>query len=650
MKKLLLLIAAIAISTSSITAQKKKDVLMTIDGKAISAKEFKRVYTKNLELVQDENQKTVDGYLDLFVDYKLKVMEAFDQKLDQRETYKKDFSKYEEQLSRTYIYEDQVTEDLLREAYDRSREEIDASHILILCNFDATAQDTLAAYNKIKAIRAEALLGENFEKLVALRSEEPGKERSRGRLGYFSAFAMVYPFETMTYNTPVGEISEIVRTQYGYHIIKVNDRRKREPKIEIAHIMLSTRNDSLKQAEQRIKDIYSLLEQGQTFEDLANQYSDDRGSAVNGGKLRPFGKGDLKAPSFENAAYALENPGDIAGPLETPFGWHIIKLVKKGTNLSYEEAKPELEVKVRNGDRAKLIKNAVNNILKDKLNFTEEENLVYLEQHIGDEVLERKWKYEPVSDKDNKVLFSIDGKKIYFDEFAKYVEVRQKLSRPYTKKETLIDVFLDEYETQKLKEIFRSNLEATNEDYASVINEYRDGLLIFEVMSRNVWDQAKRDSIGQVAYYNKNQEKYLWKERVDAEIYSTPEASNVAKIKALLSEGKSGNEIRDALMVNKKAGVVVTQGKFELGDTKLPEGFAVKEGISETYKQNGSFTIVNVKSTLPAGPKSFEEVRGRIISDYQTEVETNWMDSLRAKYKVEVNNKTLKRLKKELDS
>ena len=290
MNKLLFIAFALLFSISSSVAQKKRDVLMTIDGNPITAQEFKRVYKKNLDLVQDEKQKSVEGYLDLFVDYKLKVAEAFDQKLNEKESYVKDFSKYEEQLSRNYIYEDKVTEDLIREAHKRTMEEIDASHILILCNFDALPQDTLAAYNKAKAIRAEALLGENFNKLIVQKSEEPGVEKSKGRLGYFSAFGMVYPFEDMAYNTPVGEISEVVRTQYGYHIIKIHDRRERQPKIEVGHIMISTRFDSLNKAEGKIKDILSLVKQGQSFEDLANQYSDDRTTGVKGGKIRAFGK------------------------------------------------------------------------------------------------------------------------------------------------------------------------------------------------------------------------------------------------------------------------------------------------------------------------------------------------------------------------
>lgn len=650
MNKLLFIAFALLFSISSSVAQKKRDVLMTIDGNPITAQEFKRVYKKNLDLVQDEKQKSVEGYLDLFVDYKLKVAEAFDQKLNEKESYVKDFSKYEEQLSRNYIYEDKVTEDLIREAHKRTMEEIDASHILILCNFDALPQDTLAAYNKAKAIRAEALLGENFNKLIVQKSEEPGVEKSKGRLGYFSAFGMVYPFEDMAYNTPVGEISEVVRTQYGYHIIKIHDRRERQPKIEVGHIMISTRFDSLNKAEGKIKDILSLVKQGQSFEDLANQYSDDRTTGVKGGKIRAFGKGDLKAPAFENAAYVLKNPGDISEPVKTSFGWHIIKLHNKGTHPTFEEARAELEQRVKNGDRSKIVTNAVKNILKEKLNYKMDGDLMFFDTFIGDEVLERKWEYKPVPESDNKVLFSMGDKKVYYNEFANYVSERQKFARPYTQKFTLLTAYFDEFETKKLKDIFRKNLEKTNEDYASIISEYRDGLLIFEVMSKNVWDKAKQDSLRQRAFFDRNATNYQWKQRVEVEIFNTHKESYANRAAALLKEGKSGEEVKEALKENKKVTVIITDGMFELGSPKLPEGFEPKMGISKVYKDNDSFTVVNVKSKLPAGPKTFEEVKGKVLSDFQNFVEDEWINSLRAKYNVEINKKTLKRLKKEFDS
>ena len=303
MRKFLTVCLLAFLGATTVFAQSKKDELLTIDGSPVYVKEFNRVYKKNLDLVQDESQKDVDGYLELFIDYKLKVAEARAQGLDQDQSYVRELSQYRDQLSRQYLAKDQITDELSKEAYERGKEEINASHILILVDFDAMPQDTLAAYNKLKKIRERALKGEDFTELAKKHSEEPNASVSGGDLGYFSVFQMVYPFETEAYNTKTGEISNIVRTQFGYHLIKVNDRRERAPKIEVSHIMISDkRKERNFDPQERIQEIYKLLEQGESFESLAKQYSDDRGSGNKGGELKPFTRGDLKAPEFEAAA------------------------------------------------------------------------------------------------------------------------------------------------------------------------------------------------------------------------------------------------------------------------------------------------------------------------------------------------------------
>src|SRR5699024_2171615 len=261
---------------SSVSAKRKKDILLEIDGQPVYVNEFKRVYFKNLDLVQKESQRDVDGYLDLFVDYKLKIAEAKAQDLDKGKEYLSEFEKYRNQLSRNYLAENRLTSELAEEAYERSKEEIDASHILIDVKYDASPKDTLEAYNKIKSIREEALKGADFATLVKKYSDEPNTAKTEGRLGYFTVFKMVYPFETEAYNTGVGEISEIVRSAFGYHIIKVHDRRKRDPQIEVSHIMVSEKQGAKNfDPEERINEIYAMYKQGRSFENLAKEYSDD---------------------------------------------------------------------------------------------------------------------------------------------------------------------------------------------------------------------------------------------------------------------------------------------------------------------------------------------------------------------------------------
>ncbi len=638
------------LSATTIFSQNKKEVLMTIDGNPVYTNEFVRVYKKNLDLVQDDSQKDIDGYLNLFIDYKLKIAEAEAQGLDKEADYKSEFLKYRDQLSRNYLYEDKVTEELAKEAYERSKKEINATHILITVDYEAVPQDTLAAYNKIKSIREKALKGEDFKALAKKYSEEPGAKDRGGELGYFSVFSMVYPFENAAYNTKKGEISDIVRTSFGYHILKVNDIRMAEPKIVVSHIMISDKKGARTfNSEERINEIATMLKQGESFESLAKQFSDDKNSAIHNGKLKPFSKGDLRSPEFEDAAYALQNPGDISKPVKTDFGWHIIRLEEKLKPETFEQQKEELEKKVGEGDRSKVVIHAINKKIKDKYGFTKKESyLPFFDTYLGDDILKRKWVMTPIPADQDKTLFTIGTKNSTYSDFAKYIEERQKTTRPYKLKETLLVDFYNEFETLELKNYFKERLADENEDYAAILNEYRDGLLIFDVMERNIWEKAKNDSIGLQEYYNKTKQNYQWKQRLDADIYSATSEISAQQIQKMLDEGKSSEEIKAILNSDNKVNVLITPGIFEVDQDELPKNLEIKEGPSNIYPNNDSFVVVNVKQIIAPGVKSLDDIKGRVLSNYQNDLEESWMRSLHSKYKVEVNKKALKHVKKDL--
>jgi peptidyl-prolyl cis-trans isomerase SurA len=271
MKKIFILCSLFAF-VCSVTAQSKSDVLLTINEKPVYKQEFVRVYTKNLDLVKDDSQKSVDGYLDLFVDYKLKVAEAYRQELDKEEAYQTEYIKYRGQLSRNFLFEEKIEEEMALEAYERMQEQINAAHVLIKVDYDAVPQDTLQAYNKALLVKQKAEAGEDFSSLAATYSEEPGAKERKGALGYFTAFSMLYTFETAAYSTPVGAISPITRTKYGYHVIKVLDRRPTGNEISVSHIMVADKKeDATFNAKERIDELYQLLQQGEKFEDVAKK-------------------------------------------------------------------------------------------------------------------------------------------------------------------------------------------------------------------------------------------------------------------------------------------------------------------------------------------------------------------------------------------
>lgn len=407
-------------------AQKKNDVIMTIDGNPVLTKEFIRVYEKNLDLVQDQSQKSVDGYLDLFIDYKLKVAAAYEQGLHKKPDYVKEFSKYEEQLSRNYLYEDKVTTDLAQQAYERGKYDVKAAHILVRISYDATPKDTLIAYKKINEALQKARTGEDFGTLAGKYSEEPGAAERGGDLGYFTTFTMVHEFEDVAFNTPVGEVSNIVRTQFGYHILYVEDKRERAPDVSVSHIMISDKEDAARtfDPKERINEINTLLEQGTKFEDLAKQYSEDKNSAVKGGLLNRFGKGQLRSKEFENVAYSLKKEGEISKPFKSDFGWHIVRLEEIHKPQTFEEQREVLEKKVGEGSRSKIVTTAVNEKIKEKYTFKSDPNYKpYFENFVTDSISKKSWTYdEDFKEKDNTIIEIGSDYKATYGDFAAYIK------------------------------------------------------------------------------------------------------------------------------------------------------------------------------------------------------------------------------------
>ena len=635
------------------SAQKKSDVIMTIDDTPVLTKEFVRVYKKNLDLVQDESQKSVDGYLDLFIDYKLKVAAAYDQGLHEKLGYKKEFSKYEEQLSRNYLYEDKVTTDLAKQAYERGKYDVKVSHMLVMTSYDDNPKDTLKAYNKINEALQKAKAGEDFTSLVKEYTEERGGVERGGDLGYFSTFSMVHQFEDAAFETNVGEVSEIVRTQFGYHILKVFDKRERTPDVTVSHIMISARKDDARtfDPEERINEINTLLAQGSTFEDLAKQYSEDKSSAKNGGKLKRFSKGQLRSKEFEEVAYSLKDAGAISKPFKSDFGWHIVRLEEKHQHQSFEEQKEVLEKKVGEGPRSKIVTTAVNAKIKEKYSFKGDANFrPFFSNFVTDSILKRKWDYDADFSQKEKPLFVIGGDfTATYGDFAAYLkDVQSQRGQPKSKAR-IIEEGYDVFETDLLKRYFRDQLEKTNEEYASVISEYRDGLLIFDVMRLNVWDKAKKDTLGSQAYYNANKQNYKWEKRIDADIVSSNNEDMIKVASTMLASGKSIEDVKNALNEEDQINIIASSGKYELDDQNLPDAFNVVSGISNAYAQNGNFVVVNVKEIIAPSVKTFEEVKGRVISDYQKQLEVDWMKELRDKHTVVINKKAFKKTKRQFD-
>ncbi|WP_370391988.1 peptidylprolyl isomerase [uncultured Winogradskyella sp.] len=626
-------------------SQKTNRVLMTVSGDSISAAEFLRVYKKNLDLVQDESQKDVDGYLKLFTEYQLKLKEAKRLKLDEDKQYLREFQRYKKQLTQNYLSENKVTDALVAQAYDRSKTDINAAHILV--RLDQTANDTLQSYNRLLELR-DRVLKEGFDKVKA--DVHDGKTVFLEDLGYFSAFKMVYDFENAAYNTPVGEISMPFRTQFGYHVVIVKDKRPSRGTITAAHIMVAAnQKDSTVVPEERIKEIYAKIEQGENFESLAKQFSDDKSSARNGGKLAPFKSGQLSSVVFEDQAFALQNDGDISKPFKTNYGWHIVKRINLEPSKPFNEVKPLLENRVKRDSRSKLINEAMVEELKKRYTITYNDKAkTEFQALITDAFFKRQWNVPESLDED-KVLFKINDRTFTYDQFAKHLLNAQRI---YTNKETspeaLIDKEYNDFFEKSILKFREENLENENEDFANILKEYRDGLLLFDLMEKEVWNRAAEDTVGLKNFYEKNTGNYLWPTRIDMAMVSSADKSFVKKAQAMLKANKTKDEIANTLNTEDAQNIIFTNGIFPIDSEKLPKDFVAEKGVSKIYKHNDAFHVVHVKSILPEEEKTFEEAKGAVINDYQAQIEKEWIDALKSRFKVTVFDDVLNEVKSEL--
>ncbi|MDG1697848.1 MAG: peptidylprolyl isomerase [Polaribacter sp.] len=479
----------------SVFSQKRDKTLITIDGEKITVSEFKRVYEKNLDVIDSQDSKNLTNNLDLFINFKLKVKEAYALKLDTLSSYKKEIETYKNQLSAPYLQDTMFIRQLVKDAYFRTKNEVKAKHILIRMKKDALPKDTLIAYTKITELRERIIAGEDFEVIAKQFSEDKsaqndsktGRKGNGGNLGYFSAFRMVYPFEVAAYSTKIGQISMPFKTQYGYHIIKVDALRESKGEIEAAHILI---RDTSTKGKQKIDSIYDKLNSNEKFDDLAKQYSEDPGSKNNGGKLGKFGSGRMVKP-FSDAAFGLKNINDFSEPFKTDFGWHIVKLLKKHPIKSFEEMKKDLKTKVKNNSRMQLSKKAVVNKLKKQYSI--------IENDVAKNILNKKNIRTVSKDSLQGIILTINNKNISQEEFVNYIKNRRNL--PIFK---LFENFKDE----QIMMYYKENLIYTEPEYAYTIKEYKDGLLLFELMQEKIWNASSKDTLGLKKYFTTNSKNY----------------------------------------------------------------------------------------------------------------------------------------------
>jgi len=621
---------------------------MEIDGKPVTKSEFLQIYLKN-NTEPKYDKAALDEYMQLFVKFKLKVAEAEALGYDTIPKLSKELEGYRKQLALPYLVDAAKNEELVKEAYDRTKTEVRASHILIRIESNASPADTLAAYNRIIGLKKRIEKGEDFAAVAKGKngSEDPSAVNNGGDLGYFNAFQMVYPFEDKAYNTATGTISDPFRTRFGYHIIKVTDRRPARGTIKAAHIMVAVpktaTEEEFKNAEKKINEIYSKLSAGAKFEEMAKEFSDDPSSNQKGGELPPFGTGSTTrmVPSFEDAAFSLKNNGDYSMPVRTDYGYHIIKKLEWNDVKSFDEMKKELTNKVNRDERSKKTQDSFVLKLKKDYNYQDKskKNVKWFVQNLDTNYYVGKWNADAL--KSDKPLFMLNGQKFGQQAFATFLENNYRAVRKDENSATVKSQFKN-WEKEAILGYEETKLEGKYPDFKALITEYHDGILLYEVMSDKVWNKAMKDTVGLKEYFNQNRSKYMWGNRLDAIVYECLNQQIADQVtKMIKNDTINSKHVLDLINKESELNLRVRTNKFDTEQTTFLKDQNLTIGINKSYMFDGKVYVVKVNEKLAPKNKEFSEAKGATTSDYQNYLEKTWLEELNNKHAVKIYDTVL---------
>ncbi|HDR90491.1 MAG TPA: peptidylprolyl isomerase [Bacteroidetes bacterium] len=646
-----LLTLALMIPAAHCPAQDPEEVLLTVNNHPVTLGEFERIYRKN-NPDAPADRESIENYLELFIRFKLKVTEAMEQGLDTTRSFRRELNKYRSQLAKPYLSDTEYNRHLMREAWERMQTDIRASHILISLDEWAAPEDTLAAWEKAVNIRKRILAGEPFEQVARGTSDDPSVRHNGGDLGFFTAFSMIYPFETAACQMEVGEVSMPVRTRYGYHIIKVTDKRPAAGQIKVAHIMVAASEKAAEELQQQAKEkvdlIMKKLRQGEPFDNLAVEYSDDQASAARGGELPWFGVGRMTRP-FEEAAFALKKNGDISDPVRTEYGWHIIKRLDHRPVGSFESMQKDLEERVTRGDRLIKSQAVFTEKLKEEYGFTEfTEHLEPLMEISGDSFF-----YDTGNQAEapgmKAILFRFNGRSYTVADFAGYLQdlafhPERMDARSFIRKS------YHRFVSEKILEYENSRLEEKYPQFRHLMQEYHDGILLFEITDREVWSRAVRDSAGLAEYFRQNRSNYMWAERLDASVFRADPQVNRSRLERFLTRRTRREATLDylnrKLRLNPADSLLTVEQVVCLPENTPWQGPVQAEPGVYQARMNGEQVWVRINRILPPEPKKLDDVKGPVTADYQEYLEEQWIKELKKKYEVTVNRDLLEKMYK----
>jgi peptidyl-prolyl cis-trans isomerase SurA len=645
-----LLIALITVQFSF--AQESPDILMKIGDKSVTPEEFLRIYNKNSSIADDQ-KKSVDDYLDLFINYKLKVIEAENLGYDTIASFIKEMDGYTRQLAKPYLENNGPLDSFVLEAYQRTLEEINVSHLLLTLNVSAPPRDTLEVYNRILSIRDRIVnKGESWDEVIKAEST-PGNEIG-GDLGWFGAFRMVYEFETAAYNTPVGQITMPVRTEYGYHLIKVNGRRKNRGELSVSHIMVIVPKNAseleLSAAKEKIQNAYQELQQGTSWKDVVQKYSEHKKTLVRDGDLGWLKTGKVPDEILD-AAFALDS-GQYSQPISSEYGFHIVMKTGYKPVPTLESLRADYEKRVKT---TSAVKNFTKGQILDKIKAENnyqffENNLEPLYARLDSGIFSKTYNPEKAKDLTDPIFIigdktytqydvakMISGRKFLANTPSFEISIRQRLFQ-------MIDDKLYDYEISQLPRKYP--------EYRYLLEEYHDGILLFNLTEDKVWKLAVDDSAGLKNYYNSLPEKYKWEPRLAITKYTYKDSLLTSKLvklaKKRVKSGLTAAEMSLTLCPNDSLPCVsFTEMKYEKGDNAIADSMKWAKGAYLVSKDKTNSLLYYVDNLLPEQYKTLADARGLYTADYQSYLEKQWIQELRNKYSVEINQELLSRIRAE---
>ena len=614
-------------------AQIKDPIIMNIGGKDVTKSEFEYIWKKNNTNNLQDN-KSLDEYINLFINFKLKVAEAKAQGVDTTKSFINELNGYRRQLIAPYLTDKEADEAILKEAYDRIKEYVEASHILIKVAQDATPEDTLKAYQKILKVYNSTLKGEDFAKLARENSEDGSKDDG-GYLGFATGTRYVYPFENAVYRTPAGKISKPFRTQFGYHIAKVISRRPANGQYRSGHIMKAVSPSATPAEKTAAKDsifkIYEALKKGGSFQQFATEKSDDKGAASRNGEYGLMNCGSLPI-EYEDAVFKLK-VGEFSEPFQSKYGWHIVKALEFQPYPDMEKMHDEISSTISRDERSQIGRKSLAEKLKKEYNFTaHKENLDMFYKAFeaiklsGDSTLLRALSLSEAP------LFTLNGSNFTQKQFASFLSYRKASAS------SLNDAYAN-FVQQSVLAYEDSRLEVKYPEFGHLMQEYSDGILLFDVSNREVWEKASLDTAGLEVFFAANKSKYAWeKPHYKGFIIQCANASVAKQAKKIIKKLPSDSisvVLKRTFNTDSTTQIKVDRGLYAQGENANVDFLAFKQG---KLAPKTDFPEIFIKgSVLETMPESYTDVRGLVISDYQNYLEEKWIEYLKGKFKVNVD-------------